>query len=123
MRPADIDELLSCKPRWGHSATARIRIWRSERLAVLTELDDNEGPSVTNAAEDFWTAFERRFEVDLLNGPWTVLEHYPASRGVDTKTEVDLVIFTSRDKDGLLAHPTWVSGRQSGHHEELADVL
>lgn len=59
---------------WG---VCRLRVWDVPEVvghvAVVTELDDNPGPSVTNSAEDI---------VPLLGvswpGPLVVFEHYPA---------------------------------------------
>lgn len=74
-----IDTILSYRP-WGQGieARCRARIFRREdgRAAVIvTELPDNPGMSVTNAAEWIATTLLHRYDLDPNDTIW--IEHYP----------------------------------------------
>lgn len=65
-------------PRWEYpwyhsSGMCRLRVWKSDDLhvAVVTEIPDNPGVSVTNAAEFILDRLHAAFP-----GPLVVLEHY-----------------------------------------------
>lgn len=69
-----------CGRGWG---VCRLRIWRSPDgvdaqafVAVVTELPDNPGPSITNSAESIILRLQ-----DTLPGYLLVFEHYPAVPG------------------------------------------
>lgn len=96
--PAERDQALEYLE--GHrAARCRMRVYRTREdapVVVLTELDDNPGPSITNAAE--WAHYAA---CELLGFPWpcTFIEHYPGGDGFEEHT--DLVEF----RPGPDGHP------------------
>lgn len=101
--PPDVDRDLRYFPG-GVIGVCRLRVWHDERTIVVTERDDNEGWSVTNAAEEIADAVEALLDIDLLTGPHRLIEHYPpaAHRGI----VVTRVRFASR-RHGAPCGPTW----------------
>lgn len=84
----------------GHETVRHLRLWRTTtegHLAVVTERDDDEGMSVTNAAEQVWAAVQRKYGDPERVIP--VIEHYPGQPGEsDTFDAVTL---------GLHGHAQW----------------
>lgn len=74
-RAPDVDRTLTypCDP-WGRRprGRCRLRAWHSERVALVSELDDNTGASVTNACE--YLVAEVRAVLD--DGGYELVEHY-----------------------------------------------
>jgi len=73
------DTILRCQP-WGRGIGAKCRVRVSHRedgraVVIFTELPDNPGMSVTNAAEWIATMLLHRYDLDLENTIW--IEHYP----------------------------------------------
>lgn len=62
-------------------------------VAIATELADNPGMSITNAAEDLWD----QVAAEHADTPLTFVEHYPANGGLRGET-FDLV---TRVREGL----------------------
>ncbi len=75
LRPPDVDRPLDYRNPWGQRppGRCRLRVWHPERVALVTELDDNPGPSVTNSAEVIAE------EVRAMFDGYTLVEHYDAS--------------------------------------------
>lgn len=97
--------------RW--STTYRLRIWREARLVVVTELDANDGASVTNAIEAVARDAEIVLRSSLMAEPgtlpfedgWSLCEHYEHERSADT---FDRVRFAPRQSsDALPFNPRW----------------
>lgn len=107
MKQPSLDERLTYRMRaWmANDGACRLRVWRPERVIVVTELDDNPGMSVTNAAEEVAFALERRLSVDVLDGTYTLVEHYPPRAG--HPADFDLVTFAGRGSDGVPYGVTW----------------
>lgn len=64
----------------GLATRCRLRLFRGadgRPLAVVTELAENTGASVTNAAEDVWRALARRLDTTRF----TLIEHYGRESG------------------------------------------
>jgi hypothetical protein len=109
----DIDTTLHYKPTHqrqdGH---CRLRVWHDRHVAMVTETEDNPGMSVTNAAEDVWSAARRHLGVELDHPSWWMVEHYPACPGRRVPT-FDVVTFAGRDApEGRFRGPTWMPGRR-----------
>jgi hypothetical protein len=72
-----IDTIISFKATWTRlTSYTRLRIFEhaGKRVGIVTELDRNPGPSVTNAASEVYQ------RVEELHGPLdTLIEHYPGS--------------------------------------------
>ncbi len=106
----DLDRRIRYTPRWQRrDGLARLRVFHGEQVAVVTELDDNPGMSVTNAIEEVGDAVEVLLAVRLAPHPtlmvpvrWTLVEHYPRSQAV-----LSVVTFAGRDAEGRLECPTW----------------
>ena len=60
----------------GLYALSRYDLKGGKRLFVITELADNAGPSVSNAAEQLATDIMRRFASDLETSQVIFVEHY-----------------------------------------------
>jgi hypothetical protein len=71
-----LDEVIDVAPVPGWTATrCRLRVFRGAAgapVAVVTELRENPGPSVTNAAEHIWRELSRRLETTRF----VMVEHY-----------------------------------------------
>lgn len=77
LQPPDADLVVDYPAPWwfAEPGRCRLRIWHAEKVALVTELDGNPGPSITNAAEQVTAAV-----LDVLDGlPYTIVEHYEAS--------------------------------------------
>lgn len=118
----DRDEIITLRA-WaqglnrGVEVRTRLRTWLHPlKIAMLSELDDNPGPSVTNAAEDIWSHVEHLLGVDLLDGRWSAIEHYDHG---GCKPTYDLVLFSGRH-NGRLSGVQW---RPGGEIIEAAEVL
>ena len=98
----DIDRFIAYVAWWHSPASkARLRGWTEHRILVLSEVDDNDGASVTNGAEVAWKAVEDALGVDVVAGRWTIFEHYPRSHSLD------VVTFDTRDRLGAPAGVKW----------------
>lgn len=72
-------------------------------IAIVTEMPDNEGVSVTNYAEELATEVQRKYGFSQLR--W--IEHYPPrGRKLHSNEEFDLVEF-KQDADGVYNEPEW----------------
>ena len=95
----------------------RMTVWRPAVVAgetttavyagvvVVTELEENPGPSVTNCIEHVAEAVERKLGEPVGDG-WLLVEHYPhGDRGPDfwSLAEVSL----DRDALGCYGKPEW----------------
>lgn len=106
----DLDRRIRYTPRWQRrEGVARLRVFHGEQVAVVTELDDNPGMSVTNAAEAVAQVVEDLLGVRFAPHPtlmvpvtWTLVEHYPRSQA-----RLSVVTFAGRDGEGRLEGPTW----------------
>lgn len=116
VRPS-LDRPLDYTARWLRiHGRCRLRLFEAERIAVVTELADNRGPSVTNAIESIAGAIEAlvpgvRFADDPaspLPASWQLVEHYERSCAPHT---LDLVRFRGRDAEGQLVGPSWMAIR------------
>lgn len=109
----DLDRRIIYAPRWNRTeGIARLRVWHAEHLAVVTELDDNTGPSVTNAIETIGDVVEALLGVRFAEHPtlmvpvtWQLAEHYV--RSAMGGVTIDLVRFSGRDFEGHLEGPAW----------------
>lgn len=73
-------------------------------LAVVTELDDNPGPSVTNAIENVAAAVERVVGEPVASENWILVEHYPRRK---TSRETFDQVRLTRSSDGKYHDPDW----------------
>ena len=93
-------------------------------LIIASELVENPGTSVTNAAEELATALERRHCPDPGERMLWV-EHYPASvgdRGRALPERFALVTFERAD-DGRLHRPQWWHVAAAGLAEVLGQLV
>ena len=67
---------MAYRRRGGVYALSRYDLKGGDRLFVITELADNCGLTVTNAAEDLATDIMRRFAADLDPSRVVFVEHY-----------------------------------------------
>lgn len=116
VRPS-LDRTLDYTARWLRvHGRCRLRLFEVERLAVVTEMADNPGPSVTNAIECVAGAIEAllpgvRFadhRAEPLPASWQLIEHYERSCAPHT---LDVVRFRGRDAEGQLVGPSWMAIR------------
>lgn len=115
----DLDRRITYMTGWNRAeGIARLRVWHAEQLAVVTELDDNTGPSVTNAIEAVGVAVEALLGVRFAEHPtlmvpvhWQLAEHYV--RSAMGRTTIDLVRFSGRSDEGLLQGAAWTHLRPS----------
>ena len=99
----------------GCEAKCDIEVYRTPRVAgippetlvVATELPDNHGTSITNAAEDLATAVCRVLEVSPQGFHW--IEHYPdrGSRHQPIAESWDRVYFGFDWREGRFVKPRW----------------
>jgi|SRR5215831_7967153 len=85
---------------YSHPARSRVRLYTSPgaRVAVATELmEDNGGPSITNAAEFLWAAVGEKFGMSVSSS--TFVEHYRKHEG----ETFDIVRFRDKRFEG----PRW----------------
>ena len=79
-------------PAYSTETSYRLRMYRGPRgtlVALVTELGDNAGPSVTNVAEWIWAQINRRVKPSRF----TLVEHYDSnSYPSDRGERFDLVI-------------------------------
>jgi len=95
----------------GVKASCGLRIVRDgeQTVVVLTELPDNPGMSVTNAAEEIATQVRREFGLDPDQTRW--IEHYPKwqhhiHRQLHTESSIyDEIIYTWIDYEAT--QPEW----------------
>jgi hypothetical protein len=79
--------------RPGFIARCQLRIWQDEQgnsLVILSELPDNPGMSVTNAADQLATGVVADFNLDPQRTRW--VEHYPKATGIGET--FDTITFT-----------------------------
>lgn len=84
----------------GRRTVRHLRLWRTVAggtVAVVTENPDDEGMSVTNAAERVWAAVQRQHGDTSYTLP--VIEHYPADG--DAQERFDEITM------GLGGAPVW----------------
>jgi hypothetical protein len=116
MPPARIDQVLSFEGFHGRASCFRLRVYTAPSgvpVIVLTEIDENEGTSITNAAERcHWLAWAR------IGKPVPVrfVEHYPGRpgagpRSLDTE-HWDEVFFAGTSGDGPNVVENWRVGGQ-----------
>lgn len=78
---ADEHQFVYPDPVSGGIATRHLRLWRTTTdglVAVITERPEDEGASITNAAESAHASVQHTYAAD---GPVTVVEHYPDPAG------------------------------------------
>jgi hypothetical protein len=106
------------------SGACRIRIYDVGHRVVVIATDLDEGPSVTNAAEEIATQVVAQFGIDVERLVW--VEHY---RRLDTRArpgtalgeEYDLVIF---EWDGEhFTHPDWTYSNRQEIEELVGEIL
>lgn len=120
----DLDRRLEYWPaaNGGRNKSAcRLRVWHERHVAMVTELDDNPGMSVTNAAEDVWTAVSRLLDCELLHPAWTMVEHYAATPRGWLPARFDVVLFEGRDGERRLSSPSWRPAARHGGLEWLTE--
>ncbi len=83
-------------------------------MVILTELPDNQGPSVTNTYEQVAQMVVRDFEINPAKVTW--VEHYPQQPG--HKETFDFVEFTIAGWK-ITSEPTW----RSGSKEKVLAIL
>lgn len=118
MRPPDVDRELNYRSRWIRpTGRCRLRAWHDEQIAVVTELADNPGASVTNASEDVAAAVEAAVGGRIESGGWMLVEHYPPDgrRGATFA----VVHFSWRDNQGRPVGAVWGPVRD----RELSSLL
>jgi hypothetical protein len=71
------DGPLAYPSNWNGMATCRVRVYQegTDFTVIATELPENHGTSITNAAERVVTVVCLRFNIDPRNLTW--IEHYP----------------------------------------------
>jgi len=125
-----IDEHVTFEGANGFAGKTRVRIYNSEApLILVSELDDNEGPSVTNAADLLWPALVRTYLPERMEHepPAVFVEHYPAlslygRRGKDDYSQVTFphatpkVVWEGRSKRLSYGEPRW---RHIGEEEVI----
>ena len=79
LQHALLDQVVDVRaaPGRGPATRCRLRQFRDaggRPVVVVTQLAENEGPSVTNAAEHIWRAVARRLDTT----EFTLIEHYGA---------------------------------------------
>lgn len=86
LRAPDIDQHLDYAGFNEHRqrGVCRVRVWLDRRVAVVTEIDENTGPSVTNCIEHVADAVgELLCNAGIDNWRyfgWQLVEHYEANR-------------------------------------------
>jgi hypothetical protein len=104
----EIEELVSPRHPFGAHPRARVRIFeprddREPAVVICSELADNPGASVTNAAEAMATQVRDRY----LKGRTMVwVEHYPPEAHGGEPETFDSVEFYERP-DGSFSTPKW----------------
>lgn len=77
----DVDRQLDYVTEWSHQpARCRLRAWHDAEVAVVTELADNPGMSITNAIEAVADAVSDALDVDVSDAGYLLVEHYEAGR-------------------------------------------
>jgi hypothetical protein len=82
----------------------RIHEFGGIHIVVVSELDDNQGTSVTNASEHIAQQVCAAHELD--SNYVVFIEHYPAEKGIRDDETYDLVMF-ARTAGGRLVSPKW----------------
>jgi hypothetical protein len=106
MQPRVNEDKFTYKPSpFYRLAHCRIRLYKHDgrQVVVASEVADNPGMSVTNAAEDLATQVVAYYKLDIERLIW--IEHYPADRRLDAPTTFDLVRFTWAE--GTASDPEW----------------
>ena len=77
-----------------------------KNLVIATELNENEGTSITNMAEHLATLICQEFEIEPKHLIW--VEHYPTRPGGSRQlpASYDLVQF-NLDSSGTFRQPRW----------------
>lgn len=107
-----IDTIHHYKGYFGCASMCRIRVYHdAERppVVVATELEDNEGTSVTNTAEHLATHWARDEAIGEV-GEIVWIEHYPEEhnrRGNRMFEETFSLVTFRRGKRGEYTHPEW----------------
>ena len=96
--------------RPGFIAHCELRIYQDEQgssLVILSELPDNKGMSVTNAAEQLATAIVADFNLDPQRTRW--VEHYPQFETYDliTFTWTTQRVFYDGPLHDVASAPEW----------------
>lgn len=99
--------------RMGRKAACWLQVWKyaGAALVMLTEVSDNPGQSVTNAAEYFAAEAVRIFGLDPRHVVF--IEHYNTasykSKRLDFEDTYDLVVFDWRQSEGryIASRPRW----------------
>lgn len=109
--PPDVDRTIRYTTRFNRTVgTCRMRAWLDEHTVVVTELPDNEGMSVTNAAEHVAEVVEAVLAVRFIDDGSTyaplfrLVEHYEAT--THSGMSLSLVTFAGRDH-GRPDAPSW----------------
>lgn len=75
----NLDRRVSYTPSWGREGCCRLRVWHEQEIAVVTELDDNPGPSVTNAIETIADVVQQILDRPIgTDDGYLLVEHYEA---------------------------------------------
>jgi hypothetical protein len=103
---APIDRLYDYPGYHGRPARCRLRIFAlgpdRPLVALVTELRDNPGTSVTNRAEVLAGLVTREYSIDPDVMCW--IEHYPTGHFPETFKRVE---FQSGSRPGELERPAW----------------
>jgi hypothetical protein len=85
------DTLFTFKGHWGYTSRCHIRVWRGRgtlSVVMATELPDNPGTSITNAAERLAAEVWERVLSDAREG-FIWIQRYPAGRGASPGSVLD----------------------------------
>lgn len=95
-----IDEIFHYKVK-GNSFPAKCRVRINSNTVIATELPDNKGMSITNAAEQVAMQVCHFYEIPMTQLVW--IEHYPKT--ADINEGFDRVQFEI--KENCFTKPTW----------------
>jgi hypothetical protein len=89
-----------------HPSTCRLRLYDGPKgkVAIVSQMEGDQGTSVTNAAEDIASKVCREFS--LNHGEVTWVEHYEHTGEQETFDQVEFGISYGRPNN-TLANPRW----------------
>lgn len=96
-------------PGWdeSHPGRCRMRAFPDIKLVVVSELEDNPGPSITNCIEHVASAAEEELDARFFGTSWRLVEHDP-SHGPNDPLAFTLVTFSGYDRRTRhLVNPGW----------------
>jgi hypothetical protein len=121
-----IDTIVQYSPWPGNDAKCRLQIFPSSQqttrrmVVIVTELPDNIGMSVTNAAELIATLAVKQYDLDPETMIW--IEHYPdrhpPGREGDRMFDETFDMVTFRWEGGTALTPQWKPSSRA-HVEQL----